>query len=98
MSIVLYRYKCPEEHRPWCRQNTNLFLFDVDDLEAVVASNIREREREAERAELIVDAEVMRFQQSLRQMDVGPTLGALKKRLHEIANSEYSRSVRNWAR
>src|SRR5205085_8938039 len=33
----------------------NLFVFDVDDLEAVIASNIREREREAERAELIVE-------------------------------------------
>jgi len=81
----------PRNIDPGVGKIPNLFLFDVDDLEAVVASNIREREREAERAELIVDAEVMRFQQSLRQMDVGPTLGALKKRLHEIANSEYSR-------
>src|SRR6185436_7758767 len=32
----------------------NVFLFDIDDLESVISSNIREREREAERAELIV--------------------------------------------
>jgi glutamyl-tRNA reductase len=81
----------PRNIDPGVAKIPNLFLFDIDDLEAVVASNIREREREAERAELIVDAEVMRFQQSLRHMDVGPTLGALKKRLHEIASSEYSR-------
>jgi glutamyl-tRNA reductase len=30
----------------------NVFLFDIDDLESVISSNIREREREAERAEL----------------------------------------------
>src|SRR6185312_5863280 len=42
----------------------NVFLFDIDDLESVISSNIREREREAERAELIVESEVMKFQQS----------------------------------
>lgn len=69
----------------------NLFVFDVDDLEAVVASNIREREREAQRAELIVEAEVMGFQQALRALELGPTIGALRKRLQDIARSEFER-------
>jgi glutamyl-tRNA reductase len=69
----------------------NLFIFDIDDLESVIASNIREREREAERAELIVESEVMQFQQSLRNLDIGPTLGALRGRLQEIARGELAR-------
>ena len=69
----------------------NLFVFDVDDLEAVVASNIREREREAERAELIVESEVMQFQQALRALDIGPTVGALKEKLRRIAQEEFER-------
>lgn len=69
----------------------NLFIFDIDDLESVIASNIREREREAERAELIVESEVMQFQQSLRTLDIGPTLGALREKLQEIARGEMTR-------
>jgi glutamyl-tRNA reductase len=69
----------------------NIFVFDVDDLEAVVASNIREREREAERAELIVESEVMQFQQALRNLDIGPTVGALKEKLRGIAREEFQR-------
>jgi glutamyl-tRNA reductase len=69
----------------------NLFVFDVDDLEAVVASNIREREREAERAELIVESEVTQFQQALRDLDLGPTVGALKDKLRHIAQEEFRR-------
>jgi glutamyl-tRNA reductase len=69
----------------------NIFVFDVDDLEAVVASNIREREREAERAELIVESEVMQFQQALRALDIGPTVGALKDKLRQIAHEEFER-------
>jgi glutamyl-tRNA reductase len=69
----------------------NLFVFDIDDLEAVIASNIREREREAERAELIVESEVMQFQQALRTLDIGPTLGALRQKLQDIARAELAR-------
>ncbi|HEX3557856.1 MAG TPA: glutamyl-tRNA reductase [Pyrinomonadaceae bacterium] len=69
----------------------NLFVFDVDDLESVVASNIREREREAERAELIVESEVMQFQQALRNLDIGPAVGALRDRLRRIAHEEFER-------
>jgi len=69
----------------------NVFLFDIDDLESVITSNIREREREAERAELIVQSEVMQFQQSLRLMDVGPSIGALREKMQEVARAELLR-------
>ncbi|MFN2516967.1 MAG: glutamyl-tRNA reductase [Pyrinomonadaceae bacterium] len=69
----------------------NVFVFDIDDLESVVSSNIREREREAERAELIVESEIMQFQQALRVLDIGPTIGALRQKLHDIARLELTR-------
>ena len=69
----------------------NAFVFDIDDLESVISSNIKEREREAERAELIVDSEVMQFQQSLRVMEIGPSIGALRLKLQDIARSEMIR-------
>jgi glutamyl-tRNA reductase len=69
----------------------NLFVFDIDDLESVIASNIREREREAERAELIVDSEVMQFQQALRALDIGPTIGALRQKMQDMAREELER-------
>jgi glutamyl-tRNA reductase len=69
----------------------NVFVFDIDDLESVISSNIREREREAERAELIVKSEIMQFQQTLRVLDIGPTIGALRNKLQDIAKLELSR-------
>jgi glutamyl-tRNA reductase len=69
----------------------DVFVFDIDDLESVVSSNIREREREAERAELIVESEIMQFQQALRTLDIGPTIGALRQKLHDIARLELTR-------
>jgi glutamyl-tRNA reductase len=69
----------------------NVFLFDIDDLESVISSNIREREREAERAELIVQSEVMQFQQKLRLMDFGPSIGALRQNMQDVARAELAR-------
>ena len=69
----------------------NVFVFDIDDLESVISSNIREREREAERAELIVQSEVMQFQQKLRLMDIGPSIGALRQNMQDIARAEMAR-------
>jgi glutamyl-tRNA reductase len=81
----------PRNIDPAIGELPNLFVFDIDDLESVISSNIREREREAERAELIVDSEVMQFQQSLRVLDIGPTLGALRQKLQDIARGEMNR-------
>ncbi|MBA2705670.1 MAG: glutamyl-tRNA reductase [Blastocatellia bacterium] len=69
----------------------NVFVFDIDDLESVVTSNIREREREAERAELIVESEIMQFQQALRALESGPAIGALKQMFQDIARHELKR-------
>ncbi|HEX8709155.1 MAG TPA: glutamyl-tRNA reductase [Pyrinomonadaceae bacterium] len=81
----------PRNIDPAVGQIPNLFIFDIDDLESVIASNIREREREAERAELIVESEVMQFQQALRNLDIGPTIGALRQKLQDIARDELAR-------
>jgi glutamyl-tRNA reductase len=81
----------PRNVDPAISEIGNLFVFDVDDLESVVASNVREREREAERAELIVESEVTQFQQTLRALDFGPEVGALRRKMQSIARDEITR-------
>jgi glutamyl-tRNA reductase len=81
----------PRNIDPAVSKIKNVFLFDIDDLESVISSNIREREREAERAELIVQSEVMQFQQKLRLMDFGPSIGAMQQNMQDIAREELAR-------
>ena len=89
--MCLIDISVPRNIDPKAGNVPNVFVFDIDDLESVISSNIREREREAERAELIVQSEVMQFQQSLRLMDVGPTIGALREKLQDVARTELQR-------
>ncbi|HEX6186354.1 MAG TPA: glutamyl-tRNA reductase [Pyrinomonadaceae bacterium] len=81
----------PRNVDPRVGEAANLFVFDVDDLESVVASNLREREREAVRAEGIVGAETAEFMKALRALDIGPSIASLKERVRGVAFEEYSR-------
>jgi glutamyl-tRNA reductase len=81
----------PRNVDPAIGEIENLFLFDIDDLEAVVASNIKERESEAQKAELIIEDEILEFHKTLRNLDIGPVIGALKKKFQDIAREEFER-------
>ena len=70
----------------------NVFLLDVDDLESVVKTNMREREREAKLAESIIEAEVENFLNQLRSLDIGPAVVEVKQLLSQMALGEYRRN------
>jgi glutamyl-tRNA reductase len=92
--LFLIDISVPRNIDPAVGEIKNLFVFDVDDLEAVVASNLHEREREAARAERIVGDEVMRFAQSLRELDLGQEISEMKRNLEKIAQAELARQRR----
>jgi glutamyl-tRNA reductase len=69
----------------------NAFVFNIDDLESLVLSNIDQRRREAERAEVIVDKEVQAFHQMLKGLTLGPAITKLRERMHEIALEELAK-------
>jgi glutamyl-tRNA reductase len=70
-----------------------VYLFDIDDLERVVASNLKERAKEAEAAEKIVDHEVEQFRSWLRSQRVVPTIRSMRERFVDIARAEVDKAV-----
>lgn len=66
----------------------NVFLFDLDDLQKLVESNLRQRVREADRADVIVQEEVIRFRKDLRTREFGRVIGAVGARMQQIARAE----------
>jgi glutamyl-tRNA reductase len=82
----------PRNIDPGVADLENAFLFDVDDLDSVVQTNIHERQMEAARAESIIDAEVQNFVQQLRALDIGPAVVEVKELLLQIVISEFRRN------
>jgi len=91
--VFLIDIAVPRDIDPTVKDLYNVFLYDIDDLQAVVAANIQQREREARRAEQIVAAAVAFFDVWYRSLDVMPTLIALRKRFDELREAEFGRVV-----
>ncbi len=66
----------------------NVFLYDIDDLEQVVESNKKEREKEAQKAESIIEGEVEEFFDWLSTLEVVPLLSSFRRQIEEIKNIE----------
>ena len=88
---LLIDISVPRNIDPALSELENCFLFDVDDLDSVVQSNLKEREREARIAESIVEAEVQNFIKHLRALDIGPSVVEVKELLFQMAHSEFRR-------
>jgi glutamyl-tRNA reductase len=64
------------------------FLYDIDDLESVVAETLSGRRAEADRAEELVAEEADRFRAWRASLDVVPAITSLRARAEEIRNAE----------
>ena len=67
------------------------FLYDIDDLEAVVAETLAGRRAEAEHAEELVAEEAERFHAWRASLDVVPAIASLRARAEEIRNAELAK-------
>jgi len=83
----------PRNVEPGVNLLDNAFCYDIDDLRSVVDANLRERQREAQRALGIVEREVGRFVARLRDLDVAPTIVSLREKLEDIRRVELAKAL-----
>jgi glutamyl-tRNA reductase len=78
----------PRDLDPEIHQLDGCYLYDIDDLEAIVAETLAGRRSEAERAESIVAAEAEKFHEWHASRDVVPAIASLRARAEEIREAE----------
>lgn len=83
----------PRDVDPAVNALENVFLYDIDDLQNVVETNRRERQREALAAEDLIWREVHAFQQWLAARDAVPTIVALRQRAETIRLAELEKAL-----
>ena len=82
----------PRDVDPQVNDLDNIFLYDIDDLQHVVDANLKQRRREAQIAEAIVQEEVQSFIKQARGLDVAPAIVSLRKHWEVIRREELSRT------
>ena len=81
----------PRDVDPRLASIDGCFVYDVDDLEAVVATSLEGRRSEAVHAERIVAAEAERFVAWQASLAVVPAIASLRARAEEIRAAELER-------
>ncbi len=83
----------PRDIEPRVGDIENVYLYNIDDLQNVANEHIKDRQKEAQRAEAIVHDEVEKFVNWYRSLDVTPTIVALRKTFEEIRKKELDKTL-----
>ena len=90
--LFLIDIAVPRDLDPEIHELDGCYLYDIDDLESVVADSLAGRRHEAARAEAIVAHEADRFAAWQASRDVVPAIASLRARAEEIRAAELERA------
>ena len=90
--LFLIDLAVPRDLDPAIHELPGCYLYDIDDLQAVVAESLAGRRSEAARAEEIVADEAERFRAWQASLDVVPAIASLRARAEEIRAGELARA------
>jgi glutamyl-tRNA reductase len=87
-QLLLIDLAVPRDLDPAIHELDGCYLYDIDDLEAIVSETLAGRRGEAERAESLVAAEAQKFHEWHSSLDVVPAIASLRARAEEIREAE----------
>jgi glutamyl-tRNA reductase len=95
-ALLLIDIAVPRDIEAACGELDGVSLYDIDDLQAVVARNLSTRAEEIPRAQEIVEDEIHRFARWLGQLDALPTIAALRAHGDDIVEQVLGENSGRW--
>lgn len=93
--LFLIDIAVPRDIDPRINEIENVYLYDIDDLKGVVELNKAERQKEALRAETIVEEETIKFKYWLQALDITPIIISLREKAEQIRLKECQKTLSN---
>jgi glutamyl-tRNA reductase len=94
--LVLIDIAVPRDIEHACGEIEGVSVYDMDDLQAVVARNIDVREGERAKAEAVIEEEIQRFARWLAQLEVVPTITSLREHGADIVDQVLAENAGRW--
>ncbi|MGV3465159.1 MAG: glutamyl-tRNA reductase [Heyndrickxia sp.] len=70
----------PRDLDPQISEAENIFLYDIDDLEGIVEANLAERKKAADKIMMMIEEEIVHFNQWVNMLGVVPVITALREK------------------
>lgn len=83
----------PRDIDPEINRIGNAYVYDIDDLKGVVDDNVEDRQREAVKAQRIIDETVIAFRKWYDTLDVVPTIVSLRSKVTAMAQQELQKTL-----
>jgi len=93
--LFLIDIAVPRDIDPALNDIGNVFVYDIDGLKGIIDSNIKDREKEALKANHIIEEEIIKLMEWLKTLDVVPVIKALKTKAELICQNELNKTLSN---
>lgn len=94
--LLLIDIAVPRDIDPRCSEIEGVTLYDIDDLQAVIARNLGARAELVPQAEEIVEEEIRRFARWLGHRDALPTISALHEQADRLVAQILAENAGRW--
>lgn len=94
LPLFMVDIAVPRNLDPGINDLDNVFLYDIDDLEGIVETNLEKRAQEAEKIKLMIEQELISFKSWISTLGVVPIMAALREKSLTI-HQEAVRNIEN---
>lgn len=92
-SLFFIDIAVPRDIDPDINRINNAYVYDIDDLKGIVDENIQDRNREAVKAQRIIDEAVIGFRKWYDTLAVVPTIVSLRGKVESMASQELEKTL-----
>ena len=92
--IVIIDIAVPRNVEPSVEQIKDVFLYNIDDLNEIADQNRKQREREVQKVEEIISAEVNEFLSWWHSLEVRPLVTSLMSKAERIRSAQLNRTLK----
>ena len=89
--LLIIDIAVPRNFDPAVNEIEEVYLYNVDDLAQVIQENIEARQEDINSAREIIEDNVNSFMDWFGIMDIGPLIGQMRRKFHQISESELRR-------
>jgi glutamyl-tRNA reductase len=93
---VILDLAVPRDVEPSLTNTENAYVYSVDDFQELVETNLRARQKEAIRAEKLIEKQVEEFVEWYRENRIAPTIQQLQEVLEGIRSTEVENNARRF--
>lgn len=90
--IIFIDIAVPRDVDPRVSEIAGVTVYNIDDLEQVVETNIKERAQEAQTAQAIIEEELAVFKEKMRYLSCRPTITSLRDKVELIRQRELKKA------